>query len=51
MCLNVWHTIEKKRWTILTFTGAREMLTIHDASKQLVMNVGCDSEYVCVYKW
>lgn len=48
------HTIEKKkkkRCTILTFIGAREMLTIPDASKQLVINVGCESEYVCVYKW
>ena len=26
------------------------MLTIHDASKQFVMNVGCECEYVCVYK-
>ena len=24
------------------------MLTIHDASKQFVMNVGCECEYVCV---
>ena len=41
---------KKKGWTILTFIGAREILTIPDASKQLVINVGCESEYVCVYK-